>query len=152
MLYFQEGQLAIRLTFSDGTSTNLNAIVPDDFYLSVKSLDPEVIAYTPGKDRSSHRIIAIGNGEKGKLRISLELPDACTRKNHVALATARTAVDLRIKASKEDGADRKTSMKAKAVNMGDLGDSSPADIALRDDQRYYNGKDGDLPPRYTTLS
>ena len=77
-------------------------------------------------------------------RISLELPDPCTTKNHVALATARAEVEVRLDGGKVKANfdDDKSYERAKAVDMGDLGDdergrSSDNDIALSDDQNYY---------------
>ena len=80
-------------------------------------------------------------------RISLELPDPCTTKNHVALATARAEVEVRLDGGKvkvDNVKDSQSYVRAKAVDMGDLGDgdnnrgrSSSNDIALSDDQNYY---------------
>ena len=70
------------------------------------------------------------------LRISLELPDPCTTKNHVALAAARAEVEVsldggKVKAAKSEE-EEESFVRAKAVDMGDLGDAN--DIALSDDQ------------------
>jgi hypothetical protein len=75
-------------------------------------------------------------------RISLELPDACTQTNHVALATAKADVSVRLDGRKKkkniEKKEKKTA--AKAVDMGDLGDVS--NIALSDDQNYYSDAKG----------
>ena len=75
------------------------------------------------------------------------MPDPCTTKNHVALATARAEVEVRLDGGKVKAnfGDNKSYARAKAVDMGDLGDggddrgrsSSDNDIALSDDQNYY---------------
>ena len=46
-LNFQEGLLDLLLTFSDGSVVNLRDINPSDYFLSVKSLEPQVLAFTP---------------------------------------------------------------------------------------------------------
>ena len=65
-------------------------------------------------------------------RISLELPDPCTTKNHVALATARAEVEVKLDGGKVKVKADESYVRAKAVDMGDLGDAN--DIALSDDQ------------------
>ena len=72
----------------------------------------------------------------------------------MALATARAEVEVRLDGGKVKvnkagvNKDRQQSyVRAKAVDMGDLGDGddrgrSDNDIALSDDQNYYSGRKG----------
>ena len=71
----------------------------------------------------------------------------------MALATARAEVEVRLDGGKvkvnKAGAnkDQQSYVRAKAVDMGDLGDGddrgrSNNDIALSDDQNYYSGRKG----------
>jgi hypothetical protein len=60
--------LDIDLTFSDGTTSNLRDVNPNDFYLSVKSLDPDVIAFAPTSGSRHPRVIAVGDGAGRLLR------------------------------------------------------------------------------------
>lgn len=124
---YQEGLLDITLTFSDDTTANLMDIDPNDYYLSVKSLDSNILALAPRKTAEAPRVIAIGSGSGQLLRISLELADSCMKQNS-ALPLADASVHVTVEVESKKGGASVTSSSAPAVDMGDLGD-----MALGDD-------------------
>ena len=91
----------IDLVMSDNTVTNLKDISPNDYYLSVKSLDNSVIAFAPTEGSTHPRVIALAPGQGKLLRVSLELVDHCIQSmSHVPLAVENVNVLIRFKGSK----------------------------------------------------
>ena len=138
--------------FSDGSSTPLRDIDPDQFYLTVDTLDSHVIAFAPVLGSKDTRVIAVGAGKGELLKVSLELADDCHDKNDDPLATANVYVEVDFDATamspevknnrqlykgrKGRGRKRKENKEhdngIKTVNMGDLSEMF-SNVALRDD-------------------
>ena len=80
--------------FSDGSSTPLRDIDPDQYYLTVDTLDSHVIAFAPILGARETRVIAVGEGTGELLKVSLELADDCHDKNVEPLATATVFLEI----------------------------------------------------------
>ena len=154
LLIFQEGLLDITVLFSDGSSTPLRDIDPAQYYLTVDTLDPQVIAFAPIIGSKDTRVIAVGKGEGELLSVSLELADECHDKTDDPLATARVSVKVEFENTavfqdsmaernllKERGGGRRRKFRErvqakagniKSVNMGDLSEMF-SNVALKDD-------------------
>ena len=159
LLIFQEGLLDITVLFSDGSSTPLRDIDPAQYYLTVDTLDPQVIAFAPIIGSKDTRVIAVGKGEGELLSVSLELADECHDKTDDPLATARVSVKVEFENTavfqdsmaernllKERGGGRRRKFRErvqakagniKSVNMGDLSEMF-SNVPMRDDNsRVY---------------
>ena len=153
--------LDITVLFSDGSSTPLRDIDPDQYYLTVDTLDPQVIAFAPIIGSKDTRVIAVGKGEGELLRVSLELADECHDKTDDPLATATVSVKVEFENTavfkdskaernllKERGGGRrrkfgergpaKEPRNIKSVNMGDLSEMF-SNVALKDDNSRGRG-------------
>ena len=129
---YQEGLLDIDLIMSDDTVISLKDVDPREYYLAVKSLDPDVIAFAPTEGARYPRIIAVGSGHGRLLRVSLELADECIQKmSNIPLAAKDSVVTVKLKNEKPDSLfDVATSKKTYL-------DGSMQNIALQDEQRNY---------------
>ena len=154
---FQEGLLDITLLFSDGQETSLRDIDPAQYYLTVDTLDPQVIAFAPIIGSKDTRVIAVGVGSGPLLRVSLELADDCHEKTDEPLATATANVKVEFEATpvfKDSSADRNLLRERggrrrkykekrekvgniKSVNMGDLSEMF-SNVALGDDNSRHS--------------
>ena len=162
--------LDITIFFSDGTRTPLRDIDPAQYYLTVDTLDPQVIAFAPIIGSKDTRVIAVGRGSGPLLRVSLELADDCHDKTDDPLATATAEVMVEFETTpvfkdssaernllRERGGRRRKSKERKesksgqikSVNMGDLSEMF-SNVALRDDNSRVNSQifsfDGRSPP------
>lgn len=64
----------------------------DNYFLSVESLDTEVVAFAPMLASNYPRVIAVGEGSGDLLRVTLQLPEECRIKRSLPL-TKQTAKD-----------------------------------------------------------
>jgi hypothetical protein len=134
---------------SDDTTQPLRDVDPEDYYLAIKSLEPDVIALAPSRDARYPRVIAVGSGQGQLLRVSLELIDECmqTKSSNVALAVQLAEVDVQLR-NKKDSDDQTASNNnnvwppmTEKTNADDVAIGNIlSNIALRDDHSYYNGK------------
>ena len=147
--------LDITVLFSDGSSTPLRDIDPAQYYLTVDTLDPQVIAFAPIIGSKDTRVIAVGRGEGDLLTVSLELADECHDKTDEPLATATVGVKVEFEKTavfkesqaeqnllRERGGGRRRKYRErgsqaragniKSVNMGDLSEMF-SNVALKDD-------------------
>ena len=147
----------ITVVFSDGTSTPLRNIDPEQYYLTVDTLNSHVIAFAPVAGSKDPRVIAVGKGDGRLLQVSLELADDCHEKNDEPLATATAyvhvdftaAVHLEVPKSerkfnksnrnKKKRKEHKNDGSMKSVDMGDLSEIF-SNIALRDDNSRVNSE------------
>ena len=123
----------IAMVMSDGTITPLKDMNPTDYHLTVKSLDPSVIAFAPTEGAEHPRVIAVGTGQGKLLRVSLEPASHCQSGIPIALqdvfvmvkfkdgkeAVQQKGKNLGFGASKKD--DKKQNMvdkKKNVINMG----------------------------------
>ena len=143
--------LDITVLFSDGSSTPLRSIDSDQFYLTVDTLDSDVIAFAPILGSKDTRVIAVGRGRGELLKVSLELADDCHDKHDDPLAsdTVHVEVDFdaddnvpeatdqrQFKGRKGRGGRKRKEQKQpgadiKSVDMGEIF----SNIAMRDDNR-----------------
>lgn len=68
--------------FSDYSDYSDRDVSPDNYYLHVESLDPEVVAFAPMLASSYPRVIAVGEGNGDLLRVTLLLPEECRAKRN----------------------------------------------------------------------
>ena len=90
------------MRFEDGTSTALNQILPEDYFLDVDALMSHIVASGPPYSSDTPRVIALGQGKDELLKVTLELGDDCQKKKVRPLALSY--VYLHIDFSK-DGED-----------------------------------------------
>lgn len=154
---YQEGLLDITVVFSDGSSVPLRNIDPEQYYLTVDTLNSHVIAFAPVAGSKDPRVIAVGKGNGNLLQVSLELADDCHEKHDEPLATATAYVSVDFAGSshldtfdderklnkgprnKRKRKPHKDDSSMKSVDMGDLSEIF-SNIALRDDNSRVNSE------------
>jgi transmembrane protein 132 len=154
---YQEGLLDITVVFSDGTATPLRNIDPEQYYLTVDTLNSHVIAFAPVAGSKDPRVIAVGKGDGQLLQVSLELADDCHEKHDEPLATATAYVHVDFTGSpqldlpdnqrklnkgqrnKKKRKELKDDSSMRSVDMGDLSEIF-SNIALRDDNSRVNSE------------
>ena len=133
----------IDLTFSDGSVVNLRDVNPNNYFLNVKSLNPDIIAFAPTEGARYPRVIAISSGSGPLLSVSLEIQDGCDAfGQRITLISSKADVDVKL--TNQDPNLRRDRFQtnelahhaSSSIDMGDLGDAL-SNIALRDDQNYF---------------
>ncbi|XP_078393602.1 transmembrane protein 132C-like [Cetorhinus maximus] len=96
----QEGVLSLWLQYSDGTSAPLQLYRPQDYSLSVTSLDERVVSVHRGKAAAQPAaavVVAEGGGSGQLLRVKMAAPAAChksKRKNGPVLVSAEATFEV----------------------------------------------------------
>ena len=142
----------ISMMFSDGSSTPLRHIASDQYYLTVDTLDSEVIAFAPILGSKDTRVIAVGKGQGELLKVSLELADDCHDKTDDPLASTTVYVEVDFDAADPEppatverqtkgggrkgrgGRKRKEQKSVNDIKSVDMGEIF-SNIAMRDDNR-----------------
>lgn len=127
------------MELSDDTKLPLREVDPEDYYLAIKSLDPDVIALAPSRDARYPRVIAVGSGRGQLLRASLELVDNCMAPKSSNLALAVQLADVNVVLQNKKQSNFLLHMTEKSDDVGNI----LSNIALRDaDHSYYSAKGG----------
>ncbi|XP_078087559.1 transmembrane protein 132C-like isoform X2 [Mustelus asterias] len=94
----QEGVLNVWLKYSDGTAAPLQLYNPEDYSLTVSSLDEGVVSVRhPEAAAEPMTVVAEGGGGGQLLRVKLAVPTAChksKRRNGLVLASAEARVEV----------------------------------------------------------
>ncbi|XP_068219709.1 transmembrane protein 132E [Palaemon carinicauda] len=90
---YQEGLVDVWVEMSDGVIMPLREVPSNHYTLTVRSLDPGVVAVAPSPRTAQPRVIAIGHGEGDLLEVSLEVVGECERRRS-SLANTKVAVKV----------------------------------------------------------
>ncbi|XP_032802832.2 transmembrane protein 132D-like isoform X2 [Petromyzon marinus] len=94
--YKQEAVLSVWLGFSDGSVTPLDVYNPQDYSLSVSSLDKEAVSIRHFSSNAWPSVVAEGNGQGGLVKVKLMISNSCQKsKRRSTLAVSFPGVRVR---------------------------------------------------------
>ncbi|GCB81048.1 hypothetical protein scyTo_0022748, partial [Scyliorhinus torazame] len=102
----REGALSLWLHYSDGTTAPLQLYSSEDYSLTVRSLDEQVVSVR-GQEAGAEPAAVVAEGEGGGqlLQVKMAVPAVCQkgkRKGGLVLALVRAGVDVRFSREEED--------------------------------------------------